>query len=345
MVHDVTDMVGYLTRYGRTLADRIRDEAQPLFSPGDLWDDRLHQLLKRPYQAQGDAIMGVSRLLDEYNSAVVVGEMGCGKTLIGLATPYAHSPPDKPPRALVMCPGHLVGKWRREAETTVPDADAKIIRSLGDVLDIDRAAVAERPEYLIVSKDRAKLGYAWRPAALEKRDGCHCPTCYELLVDADDVPVDEAYLRRNKRWCADCDSPLWQADNTRIRRYPIAEYIKNKLPHYFDYFIADEVHELKGGNTAQGNAFGALASACDKTVALTGTLLGGYADDIFYEVVRSSYAVPLIPEWSRWLYGKLADVEALGELSGTRTVLTLDADEELLDELISEGVATGEIGF
>ena len=72
---------------------------------------------------------------------------------------------------------------------------------------------------------------------------------------------------------------------------------------------------------------------------------GEEADAILYEVVRSSYAVPLIPEWSRWLYGKLADVEALGELSGTRTVLTLDADEELLDELISEGVATGEIGF
>ena len=72
---------------------------------------------------------------------------------------------------------------------------------------------------------------------------------------------------------------------------------------------------------------------------------GEEADAILYEVVRGSYAVPLIPEWSRWLQEKLADVEALGELSGTRRVLTLDADEELLDELISEGVATGEISF
>jgi hypothetical protein len=39
---------------------------------------------------------------------------------------------------------------------------------------------------------------------------------------------------------------------------------------------------LKGGATAQGNAFGTLAAACKKTVALTGTLLGGYASHMFY---------------------------------------------------------------
>jgi len=45
---------------------------------------------------------------------------------------------------------------------------------------------------------------------------------------------------------------------------------------------------LKGGATAQGNSFGALASACKKTIAMTGTLLGGYADDIFYILYRLS---------------------------------------------------------
>jgi hypothetical protein len=48
------------------------------------------------------------------------------------------------------------------------------------------------------------------------------------------------------------------------------------------------VHELKGGSTAQGNSFGALSSACKKTLGLTGTLLGGYADDIFYVLFRLS---------------------------------------------------------
>ncbi len=42
------------------------------------------------------------------------------------------------------------------------------------------------------------------------------------------------------------------------------------------------VHEMKGGSTAQGNAFGTLASACKRTIALTGTLLGGYASHMFH---------------------------------------------------------------
>jgi hypothetical protein len=75
---------------------------------------------------------------------------------------------------------------------------------------------------------------------------------------------------------------LWQADNTRFRRYSISDYIKRRLNGYFDFFICDEVHELKGAATAQGNAFGTLASCCKKTIALTGTLLGGYASHMFY---------------------------------------------------------------
>jgi SNF2 family DNA or RNA helicase len=95
-------------------------------------------------------------------------------------------------------------------------------------------------------------------------------------------------VARNKRFCASCRSALWQADRTRIRRFALAEYIKKYLNGAFDFFIADEVHQLKGGSTAQGNSFGALAAASKKTIALTGTLLGGYADDIFYILYRLS---------------------------------------------------------
>jgi SNF2 family DNA or RNA helicase len=50
---------------------------------------------------------------------------------------------------------------------------------------------------------------------------------------------------------------------------------------FFDYAIADEVHELKGGDTAQGNALGTLAASARRIAVLTGTLLGGYADELF----------------------------------------------------------------
>ena len=54
---------------------------------------------------------------------------------------------------------------------------------------------------------------------------------------------------------------------------------------FFDYGIADEVHELSN-DTAQGNALGTLARAVDKIAVLTGTLMGGYADDLFNVLYR-----------------------------------------------------------
>jgi len=64
-----------------------------------------------------------------------------------------------------------------------------------------------------------------------------------------------------------------------------------------------------------------------------------------YEAVRSRCPVPLVPEWSDWLYERMRKLDMLEELHGNRTVLRLNAEEDLLDEVISEGVKTGELGF
>lgn len=129
MLDEIEDITGYLRAYGNELADKIKQNAEPLFNPGDVWNDRIYKLLKKPYQAQGDAIMGLTKLFQHYNSAIVVGEMGCGKTLIGASVPYIYNN-GKPARTLVMCPGHLVKKWQREILETIPGARARIIRTL-----------------------------------------------------------------------------------------------------------------------------------------------------------------------------------------------------------------------
>jgi hypothetical protein len=165
---------------------------------------------------------------------------------------------------------------------TIPGAQATIINRLSDVQAIDAEEPHRCLRYYIVSKERAKLSYAWRPAFSLRKNAPACPGCGCSIVDRDGVPVDVEALGKRKHWCSNCGSPLWQADNNRFRRYSIADYIKRRLNRYFDFFICDEVHELKGAATAQGNAFGSLASACKKTIALTGTLLGGYASHMFY---------------------------------------------------------------
>lgn len=69
--------------------------------------------------------------------------------------------------------------------------------------------------------------------------------------------------------------------------YQASEYIKKYLPKgTFDLMVVDEAHEYKGGSSAQGQAMGVLASCVRKTLLLTGTLMGGYADDIFFLLFR-----------------------------------------------------------
>ena len=50
--------------------------------------------------------------------------------------------------------------------------------------------------------------------------------------------------------------------------------------------LVDEAHEYKNQGTAQGQAMGVLACKAKKVVLLTGTLMGGYADDLFYLLWR-----------------------------------------------------------
>ena len=62
----------------------------------------------------------------------------------------------------------------------------------------------------------------------------------------------------------------------------LPEFIKGYLPQgTFDLLIADEAHEYyKNGGSAQGQAMGCWRPRRTKTL-LTGTLMGGYGDDLF----------------------------------------------------------------
>lgn len=69
--------------------------------------------------------------------------------------------------------------------------------------------------------------------------------------------------------------------------YQATEFVKRYLPaQTFDLLIVDEGHEYKNAGSAQGQAMGVLAAKARKTLLLTGTLMGGYADDLFYLLFR-----------------------------------------------------------
>ncbi len=71
------------------------------------------------------------------------------------------------------------------------------------------------------------------------------------------------------------------------RKFPLAEYIKKYWKGHIDYLVADELHLLKA-ESEQGYAFADLIAASKKTIGLTGTLLNGYADGLFYLLYRTA---------------------------------------------------------
>lgn len=283
-------MTDYLLQNANYFAEKINNLFKPLHNPiKDELSPYLADLLRKPFRSQADAIMGAVKTLKKSNSVVFSAEMGTGKTIMGSSVPYVYSK-GKPYRALVMCPGHLVEKWRREILNTIPNSKVYIIENWEDVTKIKKSK-RKHIEYYIISKDKAKLGYSFKPAiSYSKIKGTLvCPNCGESLMnESKGIPfLEEDFYTRKKSNsnCPSCNSTLWTADNSKVRRYAPAEYIKRHLKGYFDFFIADEVHELKG-DTAQGQAFGVLSSACKKTIALTGTLLGGYSSNLFYILYR-----------------------------------------------------------
>lgn len=94
------------------------------------------------------------------------------------------------------------------------------------------------------------------------------------------------------------NQPEYPTSNSMPRRIAAAEYIRRKVKNFVNILIVDEVHELKGGNTAQGMALASLVGASDKVISGTGTLFGGKAEDIYYllwrlfptEMVKTGFA-------------------------------------------------------
>ncbi|OQY99649.1 MAG: hypothetical protein B6D41_01070 [Chloroflexi bacterium UTCFX4] len=142
------------------------------------------------------------------------------------------------------------------------------------------------------------------------REHIHCPRCGVEIRDAEERPVDSDYFENKKRFCQACRTSLFQMIHLNQRgkrevnllqlktiRYPIAEYIRRKLPNFFGLFISDEVHEAKGHATDVGYAMGALAQSCRHTLGMTGTLYGGYASTLFSLLYRLD---PKIRREYRW---------------------------------------------
>jgi len=154
-----------------------------------------------------------------------------------------------------------------------------------------------------------------------------CPHCGESLLDDEGGMIENEDYFDKKRRCDNCGEPLFQftrlndENETNFKewtlnhhlqggdlwgrskpptraRYPLSDYIAKRYPGFFKLLIVDEMHQYKGQSTDQGYAMGTLVKACQKTIALTGTIFGGRATSLFYLLYRVSPEVRRRFGWS-----------------------------------------------
>ena len=155
------------------------------------------------------------------------------------------------------------------------------------------------PAYFIVSRETGKLSYFWKHAYNTPQVGQPPGSCvtnpdtgavipnpdggHLIKLDFDDLKRSEI-VQRAKNGTSNY-SPLWEADRTKIQRMAPLEYIGRYMKRFFDYSFADELHQL-ANDTAQGNNLSVLRRCARKLIANTGTLMGGYASDLFHILYR-----------------------------------------------------------
>lgn|GEM_PF-820366 len=319
ILDSVEGIADYIEKYSAEIGEKVGKCVTYLHTPGDYDDEIFNKMSRKLFPQQKDIAVAVAKRLKTGKNALVSGQMGVGKTSIGIAACQYHAD-GEPYRAIVTCPGHLVEKWAREVLTILPDAVVHTIGTHEKLKPWQEFYATYRysttpagPEYWIVSNEALRGGYITRPGYTIKKkkafdveaqehvfiEVCTCPKCGHELdypqknENGDEVIVTlhpgdfETHNSLNHK-CRHCSEPLWQADNNRkgYRKVSIADLIKKRIPkNYFKYYIADESHKYKG-STAQGLAFGALISKCKHTIGMTGTLADGYANGLYYLLWR-----------------------------------------------------------
>lgn len=304
---NVTTLDEYLHRYGPLLGKQAEEALNPLHVPGRDPLPDFSGFWRTPYEPQQHVIAATIKALDQNNSVLPCCEMGTGKTIMAMASVHLHAG-GQGYRALVFCPGQLVEKWGREITETIPHARITNIENWTTLRHLPKGRPTH-PEWYIISRDRAKLGAEWRAAATSfkyTKTGYHCPKCGQRIVDKDGNSVTLEHLGKKMTRCENvvttykrvvpesgepyakevscvCDAELFAYVGKQqggLDRWEPARYIHKKMRHYFRYLVIDEAHEEKSADSAQGIAAGALMASCRYVLAMTGTLIGGYANHV-----------------------------------------------------------------
>jgi superfamily II DNA or RNA helicase len=213
----------FVQEFGSELLESLNRANPPVYTGGVRpHRERILAGLKRKlFPAQADVVHAVTELLIDRGerASVVNGEMGCGKTTIGIAAAAVlHAEGYR--RTLVLSPPHLVYKWRREIQETIAAARVWVLNGPDTLMKLMQlrerlSSPIETQEFFVLGRVRMRMGFHWRPAFSERRTrlgevGC-CPGCGGVIVglDGETIPLAQLKAEDSRRKCEHCGSALW----------------------------------------------------------------------------------------------------------------------------------------
>jgi SNF2 family DNA or RNA helicase len=268
----------FVSEFGDELLDSLNRANPPVYTG----QPRAHRQLvlaglkRQLFPAQAEVVHAVTELLADRGeqAAIVNGEMGCGKTTVGIATAAVlHAEGYR--RTLVLSPPHLVYKWRREILETVAGAKVWVLNGPDTLVKLIKlreqlGVPAQGQEFFVLGRVRMRMGFHWKPV-FGRRHTRHgdvgvCPDCGQVITDLDGEPIQAAALEAEeyRRKCSHCHGALWTLMRPRslsgddqssavmraLKRIPtIGEVTAQKLMKKFgDGFLAsmlgDNIHEF-----------------------------------------------------------------------------------------------------
>ena len=193
-ISNVHTLTQYLDQFGDNLVRKAHERFNPLYTPGvsqpskkamQFFSNTKYFSNLNYFAAQRDVICSVAKGLSRNKRTLIVGECGIGKTAIALASIYVHTQKDNPV-SMVMCPGHMVEKWKAEIKRLYPFAKVHIIEKLDQLQKFEsmiRNKEATSPLFLVFGKDSCKMEYDERPCMHWNSKTCHYETDKKKNID------------------------------------------------------------------------------------------------------------------------------------------------------------------
>lgn len=237
----------YLPDTCETISKRIATSFKPKFVPGvDQYGEALSDFEDFAYndgqgiiafEAQKAVIQSMVKSFNKEHRGIIVGEMGCGKTVISNGVMYCHGR-QLGYNAVVMAPNHLTEKWKREIENVTPNAKVYIVDCLAQIKALERDINNKNKThnlFMVMSYESARSSYTQIPCPIFKRRFCvmdkesdvprvlevehnvfTCPRCGQILKKT--VTIDrkkefvnmtyEDFLKDSKRINMYCENTV-----------------------------------------------------------------------------------------------------------------------------------------